>query len=86
MRLGTSVLLTLLGAAILGTGCANHTQWSRWESHSTHFASGEHMYFSLTHQGEKRPPSVTRRDLNNAGAQSWWGDRVAVRPREVSQR
>jgi hypothetical protein len=86
MRQATSVLLTVIGAAVLAVGCANQKQWSDWEHHSTHFASGDHMWFSLTHQGEKAPPAVTRQDLTNARGQSWWGDQVAVRSNQVSQR
>jgi hypothetical protein len=86
MRLGTCVLLALLSAIIFGAGCATQKQWSEWDRHSTQFASGQHMWFSLSHQGQKTPPSVTRRDLDNARRQAWWGDQVPVRPREVSQR
>jgi len=86
MRRATSVVLILVGATILGAGCASQKQWTDWKHHSTHFASRDHMWFSLTHQGEKTPPTVTRQDLNNAGRQSWWGDQVAVRSNQVSQR
>ncbi len=85
MRRMTSVLLTLVGATLLGTGCASQTQWTDWERHSTHFASGDHMWFSLTHQEEKTPPGVGRRDLNNARRQSWWGDRILVRPSQLAR-
>jgi hypothetical protein len=84
MRLRTSVSIALVGATILGAGCANDKQWSDWKRHSSHFASADHMRFSLTQP--KTPPAVTRRDLDNARGQSWWGDQVRVRPQEVSQR
>jgi hypothetical protein len=85
MRRATSVLV-LVGAMILGTGCASQKQWSDWERHSTHFASGDHMWFSMTHQTQKTPPSVARKDLDRARGQSWWGDQVAVRQSQLSQR
>ena len=84
MRLGTSVLIVLAGVSLFNSGCASQTQWNRWEAHPTHFASGEHLWFSVFNQGKKEPPRVARRDLTNARAQSWWGDQVVVRPRQVS--
>jgi hypothetical protein len=84
MRFWISVLIALTGAMLLGSGCANQTQWNRWDAHPTHFASGEHLWFSVLNQGKKDPPRVTRGDLQRARAQSWWGDPVVVRPRQVS--
>jgi hypothetical protein len=42
------------------------------------------LWFSVLNQGKKDPPRVTWRDLRSARAQSWWGDQVVVRPRQVS--
>jgi len=86
MRRATSVLPILVGVAILAVGCASQKQWSDWKLHSTHFASGDHMWFSLTHQTQKTPPSVARKDVDNARGQSWWGDQVSVRQSQLSQR
>jgi hypothetical protein len=38
----------------------------------------------MLNQDKKDPPRVTRGDLQRARAQSWWGDQVVVRPRQVS--
>jgi len=86
MQRATSVLLILIGATIVDAGCASQKHWSDWKQHSTHFASGDHMWFSLTHQTEKTPPKVARTDIANARGQSWWGDQVAVRQSQLSQR
>jgi hypothetical protein len=82
----TSVFLILAGATILGAGCASQKQWTDWKQHSTHFASGDHMWFSMTHQTQKTPPGVARKDVDTARGQSWWGDQVAVRQSQLSQR
>ena len=84
MQFRISMLLALMGGAVLGAGCASQDQWNRWDAHSNHFASGEHLWFSLRNQGEKAPPRATRGDLQNARRQSWWGDQVMVRPRQLS--
>jgi len=70
--------------AVLGLGlsaCASSEQWAEWRSHSTHFASGDHMAFSLKNMGDT--PRVKRQDQRNAAAQSWWGKPVIPRPDQV---
>ena len=38
----------LLGSVLLSTGCvATHREWEAWRVHSTHYASTNHMTFSL---------------------------------------
>jgi hypothetical protein len=74
--------LVLLAIAALG-GCASSEQWQEWKSHSTHFASGDHMAFSLKNQG--KTPKVRAGDTRMASAQSWWGDPVVVRPDQIFQ-
>jgi hypothetical protein len=86
LRFWTSGLFVLVCVGALGSGCASQKQWAEWDKHSTHFASGEHLWFSVTNRGEKPTPRVTRGDLQRARNQSWWGDQVAVRPRQVSDK
>jgi hypothetical protein len=74
--------LLCLGIAALG-GCASSEQWKEWKSHSSHFASGDHMAFSLRNQGST--PKVRSGDAGTAAAQSWWGDPVVVRPDQIFQ-
>ena len=75
--------LSLLVAVLaLGLGaCASREQWAEWRSHSSHFASGEHMGFSVKNQGSS--PRVSRQDQRAASAQSWWGKTVIARPDQI---
>jgi hypothetical protein len=73
--------LILMSAAMVASSCASSEQWKEWRSHSTHFASGDHMAFSLKNQGST--PRVSRRDEREAAAQSWWGQPVVVRPDQI---
>jgi hypothetical protein len=74
-------LLLLALAAV--SGCASSEQWTEWKSHSSHFASGDHMAFSMRNQGNT--PKVRATDTRMASAQSWWGDPVVVRPDQIFQ-
>jgi hypothetical protein len=85
MRLAiSSVSIALLSfvAVVAGTGCSSAT-YKEWKSHSTHFASGDHMAFSLKNQG--KTPKVSSTDTREAAAQSWWGDPVVVRADQIFQ-
>ena len=85
MRLGISSLsIALLSFAgvVAGTGCASATGRSG-QSHSSHFASGDHMAFSLKNQG--KTPKVTSKDTRLAATQSWWGEPVVVRADQIFQ-
>ena len=45
--------VVLLGSLALGLGaCASSEQWTEWRSHPSHFASGDHMGFSLKNMGD----------------------------------
>src|SRR3546814_12146062 len=48
IAMGTDRWKVLLGfAALLAVGgCASGEEWSTWREHPTHFASGDHMFFS----------------------------------------
>jgi hypothetical protein len=80
-RLTRCGLLLLALAAV--SGCASSEQWNEWKSHSSHFASGDHMAFSMRNQGTT--PKVRAADTRMASAQSWWGDPVVVRPDQIFQ-
>jgi hypothetical protein len=73
----------LLAIAAAGAGCASSEQWKEWKSHSSHFASGDHMTFSLRNQG--KTPRVNWQDQRVAAGQSWWGDPVVVRADQIFQ-
>jgi hypothetical protein len=74
--------VALVVAASLA-GCASSEQWKEWRSHSSHFASGDHMTFSIKNQG--KTPRVSAQDQRVASAQSWWGEPVLVRPDQIFQ-
>jgi hypothetical protein len=79
--------LVLLLSVVVGTAaCASSTQWAEWRQHSAHFASGDHLVFSLRNERPSAPPRVSQRDLDEAQAQGWWGDPVVVRPEMLSER
>ncbi len=80
MRLGVLIGLGLLASVV--AGCASETM-KEWKSHSAHFASGDHMAFSLKNQG--KTPKVTSADTQLAASQSWWGSPVVVRADQIFQ-
>ena len=81
-----SLRLLLIGAAILATaGCATSEEWATWKSHPTHFASGEHLFFSArNHEGSA--PKVTRQDIAMARDQGWWGKPITVSQEQILER
>jgi hypothetical protein len=83
MRFRTPALLLLLASAVLGGGCASSEQWAEWRSHSSHFASGDHLFFSMKHQGANPTPRVRKEDVETAQAQTWWGEPIVVRPDQL---
>ena len=77
LRIGLTLVVLAAG---LGA-CASSEQWAEWRSHSSHFASGDHLGFSLRNQGST--PKVSRSDVRVASTQSWWGDPVVVQPDQI---
>ena len=77
--------LLLAGMAIVGTGCATSEEWAVWKGNSAHFASGEHMGFSLRNR-EGSATQVTRTDVAAARDQSWWGKAITVDQSAVLER
>jgi hypothetical protein len=83
MRSKRRTLLVCLTIAVAATGCATSEQWADWRAHSSHFASGSHLWFSLRHQGDAPTPRVRQRDVEVARGESWWGEPVVVRPDQL---
>ena len=81
MRLGLPIAVMVLVGGVL-VGCSAK-DWQEWKSHSTHFASGDHMAFSLKNQG--KTPHVKASDSQLSASQSWWGDPVVVRADQIFQ-
>jgi len=78
-RVRRGVLIATLAVGL--SACASGEDWAEWRSHKTHFASGEHMAFSLKNMGST--PHVNRSDQSESTAQSWWGKPVMPRPGQV---
>jgi hypothetical protein len=80
MRFGALIAMVLFAGVLVG---CTANDWTTWKSHSTHFASGDHMTFSLKNQG--KTPHVSAADSRVAASQSWWGEPVVVRPDQIFQ-
>ena len=80
MRLGAPIVAVLLATVVVGCSAKD---WQEWKSHPSHFASGDHMAFSLKNQG--KTPRVSSADSRLAASQTWWGDPVVVRADQIFQ-
>ena len=75
------ILIALAGAA----GCATGEEWRTWYTHRTHFASGDHMSFSVR-TPDTGPARVTRTHLALARDEGWWGKPVTVAQTDILER
>ena len=75
----------LLMGGVLVAGCATSDEWSTWKSHATHFASGEHMNFSVRNR-EGSAARVSRADVAMAREEGWWGKPVTVAQESILER
>ncbi|MGH7311946.1 MAG: hypothetical protein ACREJV_02150 [Candidatus Rokuibacteriota bacterium] len=78
-------VLLLLGAIIVLAGCATGEEWTTWKSQGAHFASGDHLYFSVRNR-EVGAARVTRQDVATARSQGWWGRPVTVSQEQILER
>jgi Tfp pilus assembly protein PilN len=85
MRPYRYVGLVLITTALLSAACATSTEWVTWRQHPTHFASGDHLSFSVRNR-ESQPARVTHRDVAEARDQGWWGDPIAVKQAQILER
>jgi hypothetical protein len=79
------IWLVSLPVLLALSGCATSEEWATWKSHSTHFASGDHMKFSMQ-STETAAAKVTRRDIALASDQAWWGHAITVAPGQILER
>ena len=77
--------LLLAGALLAAAGCASGEEWKTWREHPTHFASGDHLFFSARN-GEGAPPRVKRTDITLARDEGWWGKPIAVSQEQILER
>jgi len=78
-------LLLVGGALVAATGCATGEEWGIWRSNGAHFASGDHMFFSVRNR-EGTKPTVTRKDITLARDQGWWGKPITVNQDQILER
>jgi hypothetical protein len=84
MRSRLTTAAFLAGIVLIAGACATSEEWAEWRAHPTHWASGEHLAFSARNT-EGRTPLVTRADISNSRAQSWWGRVITVSPDQIFQ-
>jgi hypothetical protein len=76
----------LVSAVVLATaGCATREEWNTWYTHRTHFASYDHMGFSVRNT-EGSAPKVTRQDIALARSEGWWGKPITVGQEQILER
>ena len=85
MRSARLRLLLVGGVLVAMAGCATSEEWATWKAHPTHFASGEHMFFSVRNK-EGKPPVVTRKDIALARDEGWWGKPITVSQEQILER
>ena len=65
-------ILLLAGVLFATAACATSEEWAEWKSHPSHFASAQHLAFSM--KNRFAPPLVTTpEDVILAREQHWWG-------------
>jgi hypothetical protein len=86
MRSRTMRVMLIAGVLFLTGACATGEDWNMWRSHTTHFASGEHGFFSLRNNKDGSNPQVSRSDIEASRQQNWWGlYAVNVSPSQIFQ-
>ncbi len=78
-------LLLIGGALLAAAGCATSEEWQTWKDHPTHFASGEHLTFSVRNR-EGSETRVTRTDIAKARDEGWWGKPITVSQEKILER
>jgi hypothetical protein len=66
-------------------GCASADEWATWKEHPAHFASGEHLTFSMRNR-EAQAARVTRQDVALSRDQNWWGKAITVDQQQIIER
>jgi len=76
----------LVGGVLLAVaGCATGEEWATWKSHPAHFASKDHMFFSIRNS-EGSTAQVTRQDVAMARDEAWWGKPITVSQDQILER
>ncbi len=75
----------IVGVVLLTGACATSEEWSEWRNHTTHFASGDHAFFSMRNNKDGTNPKVYRSDIEAARTENWWGKAITVSPEQIFQ-
>jgi hypothetical protein len=75
----------VLALVLVSTGCATQREWETWRAHPTHFATDNHLGFSVTNS-VAGAPLVTPELMARAKAEGWWGRNIPsdVQPADVA--
>jgi hypothetical protein len=77
---------TLVVAVVVLTGACTSEDGKVWLAHNSHFASGDHGFFSLRNNKDGSSPSVRRIDIEEARTENWWGIyAINVSPDQIFQ-
>jgi hypothetical protein len=77
--------LLLAAGALLTTACATGEEWQTWSSHPSHFASGDHLTFSVRNRAGTTA-RVTRENIAQARTEGWWGKPITVSTEQILER
>ncbi len=82
----TGLRVLLVGSVLVALGgCASSDEWTTWKEHPTHYASGDHGFFSLRNR-QGTSAKVTRDDIAMARVQGWWGKPITVSSEQILER
>lgn len=86
MRATLARLALIGGVLVVAAACATSDDWTMWQSHGTHFASGEHGFFSMRNNKDGSNPKVYRSDIEDSRRENWWGlYAITVSPTQIFQ-
>jgi hypothetical protein len=86
MRSTVTRVAIVAGVLFLTGACATSQDWQEWRAHTTHFASGEHGFFSMRNNKDGSNPKVYRSDIEDSRRQNWWGlYAITVSPSQIFQ-
>ena len=77
--------LLLGGSILVAGGCATTEEWREWRAHTSHYASDQHLGFSMRNDAQGSNPKVTRSDVAAAQTQNWWGKAIIVETSQIFQ-
>jgi len=75
----------VMALVLVSTGCATQREWATWRAHPTHFATDNHLGFSVT-KSVAGAPRITPELMARAKREGWWGRNIPsdVQPADVA--